>query len=259
MSIKLNGPLESVLSEWRIWTHLGWRDVRVRYSRTILGPWWSAANLLTLVMGSSLAVGLLTQEPALAQAPRLALALSFWLFFSSCLIEAVDLFEVEKSLLLNSQVAEASLIARLIWRNYLIYLHGFTVVILTFLIAQSTVPIRLLAVPLLAGVFATGMFFLVYLFARTVLVLRDLKVVLPSSVQLAFFLTPVLWTPPDTGLAHSLYAINPAGRVIEFLREFVFESAFILDSFLVLLLMCTFAVLLFALSGQSINGIRKQL
>lgn len=121
----------------RIWLHLGWRDLKIRYAATKIGPWWSAANLFATIMGSSLAVGLLSGNGALTQAPRLAVGLSIWTLISASLIEATSLYEDDKSLLLNTTITEKSLIYRLIWRNFIIFAHNALVVILVFVISGN--------------------------------------------------------------------------------------------------------------------------
>lgn len=255
----LRNPGRAIYEERKIWTHLGWRDLRSRYSRTLIGPWWSVANLFTMVLGSSLAVGLLSGQSALSQAPRVALALSLWLFLSAILNEAVELFEMEKSLLLNTQISEASLVVRLIWRNYLVYLHSFAVVIVTFLIAREPLTFRLLSlipISLLAGL---GTVFPAYIFARSIFILRDLKVVLPSAVQLVFFLTPVLWTPPESGPMHTIFIFNPAGWIIELTRQLILENRFNGYLFSKVCIFAVVSLLLMSSSAKSMRAIRKRL
>lgn len=255
----LRNPCHAILEERKIWTHLGWRDLRSRYSRTLIGPWWSVANLFTLVFGSSLAVGLLSGRTALSQAPRVALALSLWLFFSAILNEAVELFEMEKSLLLNTQISEASLVMRLIWRNYLVYLHSFAVVIATFLIAGEPLTFQLLLLIPISLLVALGLIFPAYIFARSIFILRDLKVVLPSAIQFAFFLTPVLWTPPESGPMKTIFVFNPAGWTIELTRQLILEDQFNGYLFAKVLIFAVFSILLMSSSANSMSAIRKRL
>ena len=33
------------LARWRLWIALGWQDIRQRYRRSILGPFWITATL----------------------------------------------------------------------------------------------------------------------------------------------------------------------------------------------------------------------
>ena len=252
-------PLNQIVVERRIWSHLGWRDLKSRYVRTIIGPWWSAANLITVVFGMSLAVGLLSNTRTLSEAPRIALVLALWTLISSNLVEAVDLFEGEKGLLLNMEIAEVSLIARMVWRNTLIFAHNIAVIILVFLIAGQDLNTRLLILLPIAFVISAGTLFPAYAFARSIFFLRDLKTILPSVIQLVFFLTPILWIPPSSGPMAVIFAINPAGWVIEFARLFILENIF--DSYLLVkMLMFTFAsLLLISLSAKSMYSIRKLL
>jgi len=252
-------PLVLVWLERRVWGHLGWRDLKSRYVRTIVGPWWSSANLLTIVIGSSLAVGLLSETTTFSQAPRIAIGLSIWTLISATLTEAVEIFEAEKSLLLNSRFSEGSLVVRVIWRNLLIYAHNLTVVLFVFLISGASISLSLLIllpISLLAGV---GLLLPAYLFARSLFILRDFKVILPSLIQFVFFLTPILWTPPDSGPMKLLAELNPAAWVLEFTRQFIFEHNVNNLLAIQLLVFCALSLLLFNLSSKSMSSVRRML
>ena len=255
----LRNPGRALFEERKIWAHLGYRDLRSRYSRTLIGPWWSVANLFTIVFGSSLAVGLISGNSALSQAPRMVLGFCLWLLINAILNEAVELFEAEKSLLLNSQISEATLVARLLWRNYLVFLHSFVVVVLTFIIAREPLSLRLLALFPIALVVCLGALFPAYVFARSIFVLRDLKVLLPSVIQLVFFLTPILWTPPESGPMHTISIFNPAGWIIELTRQLILENQFNGYLFTKVCIFAAISLLLMSLSAKSMRTIRKRL
>ena len=102
------------VSNFRIWSHLGWRDLKAQYARTKLGPWWSSASLAAVVAGSSIAIGLVGNNKALSLTPQLGIGLAIWTLISVSLNEGADLFEADRSLLLNSTVDELSLVFRVI-------------------------------------------------------------------------------------------------------------------------------------------------
>lgn len=258
-SVQLDSPLALVWRERRVWGHLGWRDLKSRYVRTIVGPWWSSANLLTIVIGSSLAVGLLSKTTTFSQAPRIAICLSIWTLISASLTEAVDIFEAEKSLLLNSRFSEGSLVARVIWRNLLIYAHNLSVILFVFVISDSSVSLRLLILLPISLLVGTGLLLPAYLFARSLFVLRDLKVILPSLIQFVFFLTPILWTPPDAGPMKLLAELNPAAWGLELTRQFIFEQHLNSQLAVQLVAFSAISLLLFNLSGKSMSSIRRML
>jgi ABC-type polysaccharide/polyol phosphate export permease len=189
----------------------------------------------------------------------MVLGFCLWLLINAILNEAVELFEAEKSLLLNTQISEATLVMRLLWRNYLVFLHSFVVVVLTFLIAQEPLSLRLLALIPIALIVCLGALFPVYVFARSIFVLRDLKVLLPSAIQLVFFLTPILWTPPESGPMHTISIFNPAGWIIEFTRQWILENQFNGYLFAKVCIFAFVSFLLMTLSAKSMRTIRKRL
>lgn len=256
---KLHSPILLVWLERRVWGHLGWRDLRSRYVRTIIGPWWSSANLLTIVIGSSLAVGLLSESTALSQAPRIAISLSIWTLISASLVEAVEVFESEKSLLLNLQFSEGSLVVRVIWRNLLIYTHNLTVVLFILIISSSSISLRLLVLVPISLLVCAVLLLPAYLFAKSIFKLRDLKVIFPSLVQLLFFLTPILWTPPSSGPMKLLAEINPVAWVLEFTRQFIFEKHLNSQLAIQMLVLSTLSLLIFNRSSKSMSSIRRML
>jgi ABC-type polysaccharide/polyol phosphate export permease len=75
----------------------------------------------------------------------MVISFSLWLLINAMLNEAVEMFEAEKSLLLNTQISEATLVVRLLWRNYLVFIHSFVVVVITFIIVREPLSFRLLA------------------------------------------------------------------------------------------------------------------
>jgi len=245
------------LKNFKIWSHLGWRDLRAQYARTKIGPWWSAASLAAIIAGTSLAIGLLGNNTAASITPRLAIGLSIWTFFSVALSEGAGLFENERSLLLNSTIDETSLVLRVIWRNAMIYLHNLPVVLLGLLVGGYhftpyiflLIPISLLVAPMLI--------YPVFLFARLTLWQRDLKSLLPSVIQVGFFLTPIFWTPPATGPMHFLFQINPAAWLVILAQNAVLQSNFHVDLFIRLCCFILFSLVMLELSKGSLRNVRK--
>lgn len=257
--MKQTNPVTIFFVDRSIWSHLGWRDIQSRYSRTLLGPWWSAANLSILVLGSSLAVGLLSNQGMFSQAPRIALGLSFWLLISNILIESVDLFESEKGILLNSSISEFTFIFRLVWRNFLVFLHSSLIVLAIFAFSQEYWSFRLLAIYPLAIIACIGTVYPAFIVSRVIFYLRDLKVLIPSFIQLAFFVTPILWVPHNSGPSEFVVAFNPVAWLIEFSRKLIIDASF--DYLLVskILIFCVASITALSLRANSTRAIRKWL
>jgi lipopolysaccharide transport system permease protein len=234
------------ITDLEIPLHLGWRDLRSRYAQTKIGPWWSASSLLIIVIGISLSVGLIGGSSAIEQAPRVAVAMGIWTFVSGVLTEATDSYVSDRSILLNTTISDTAMTLRLLWRNYLVLLHNSVVMAICLLVSGAP----FLAFPKLAIVIlcfspflAAVTFVPAYFFSRFGVLNRDLRVFLGTAVQLNFFLTPILWDPPNSGPMHMIFLINPAGWFIQFSKEFIFTDVFPSQ---LLLAMLTFGLVSYA-------------
>jgi len=207
-------PLAAIVADRSIWMHLGWRDLKSRYAQTKFGPWLSVANLFAVIFGSSVAVGLISGRSTLDQAPRLAVCLCIWTLIASSLGEACDLFESDKTLLLNTVIHEISLTARLIWRNFIIGLHNCVVVVLVFIVSGHRIGYGLFLLPIVLAITSFTLILPVFLCAKMALMHRALKTIIPSIIQIAFFMTPILWIPPSEGPMNWAVQVNPAAWII---------------------------------------------
>ena len=243
----------------RIWLHLGWRDLRIRYAATKIGPWWSAANLFATIMGSSLAVGLLSGKGALTQAPRLAVGLSIWTLISASLIEATSLYEDDKSLLLNTTITEKSLIYRLIWRNFIIFAHNALVVILVFVISGNYSPFEIIYLVPIALLTSVALLYPIVLFAQSVYWMSDLRAVLPPFIQFCFFLTPVLWEPATSGPGKLLLELNPAAWFLHFSQGIILHNSVYWSYLARMFIFAGISILGLSVSTTMMANVRKRL
>ena len=249
----------SMGNELRIWSHLGWRDLKIRYAATKIGPWWSAANLFATIMGGSLAVGLLSGKGALDQAPRLAIGLSIWTFISASLVEATSLSEDDKSMLLNTTITESAFIYRLIWRNFIIFVHNFLVVVLIFMVSGDMLPFSTLYLLPISALTSVALLYPVVLFAQSVYWLPDLRAILPPFIQFCFFLTPVLWEPPTSGAGKLLLELNPAAWFLHFGQQIILHNSVPWSYLARILIFSVISIVGLYTSKNMMAGVRKRL
>lgn len=243
----------------RIWSHLGWRDLKAQYARTGIGPWWSTATLLASIVGTSVAVQLISNGEFKEIIPRLAIGLSIWTFWSMCLIDGTNMFDSEKSLLLNTTIGEVVLAARIVWRNILIFLHCSIVVLLAIMISGGGVSINL--VWLIALLLFAGPLLILFVIVCGLLTIwkRDLKSILPAIIQIGFFVTPILWTAPRGGHGYLMIDLNPIAWHILFVREAILEGTFRGDMLIRLGLLTTVSLSTASFIGSRLQLVRKYL
>ena len=76
------------LVRWRLWAPLAWMDVRQRYRRSILGPFWITLSLGIMVLGLGIVYGALLHQELHDYMPYLATGLIVWGLISTMLTES---------------------------------------------------------------------------------------------------------------------------------------------------------------------------
>jgi ABC-type polysaccharide/polyol phosphate export permease len=209
------------LSEWRLWGRLGWIDVRRRYTRTVIGPFWSAVNLgiLFLALGS-VGTGLWGKQAA-DYLPFLAAGMVVWLLVSNIVAESCGLFIASTNLFRQLRFNYSIMAYALVWRNLITFAHNLTVFVVVSLAVGAPVvtPATLLAIPGLA-LLTINSVWIAILLGMFCLRFRDVQPLLTTLLQISIFVTPIFW-PPDRlhGLMHLIYVdLNPLYHVIVLVR-----------------------------------------
>lgn len=177
-----------------LWLELGWQDIKQRYRRSALGPLW--ITIATGVMAAALGLlyGMLFQIPVREFLPHVTVGLIMWGFIAGCIQQGSNVFIENEGLIKQLPSALSVHVYRLVWRQLLFLAHNLIIWLLLVIIFRINLGWSvLLAIPALAllvinGVWA-GMFFGI-IATR----FRDVAPLLDALVQLAFYVTPIVWT-----------------------------------------------------------------
>lgn len=221
----LNTPawqdLADGLRNWPLWTRLGWLEIRRRYRRTTIGPFWGAISLLVFVFAiGGLGSGLLGRHSQ-EYMPYLASGMIVWVMLSSNITESCSVFVGGSNLIRQMRFDYSILVYAQLWRNVMTFVHNLPVYLLIFLLfAPEKITLTTLwAIPmmLLLMINCAWITLLLGLFS---LRFRDVQPLVQSLVQITMFATPIFW-PADRleGLNRILYAeINPFYHLITIVR-----------------------------------------
>lgn len=202
----------------QIWGTLGWHDIRQRYRRSFLGPFWFTLSTLIMVVVLGELYSTLLQQEITNYLPYLAVGLVIWQYLASSVNEGCTSFIGSAYLINQIRLPLTVHVCRIAWRNFVILLHSLPVVVI-MLIASGhwpspaffLVPLALFLL-LLHGVWigvVLGMFC-----AR----FRDISQIVTNLVQVAFFFTPVMWSPEILKDRAWVATCNPLYHLIEIVR-----------------------------------------
>lgn len=204
---------------FHLWRTLSWNDIRQRYRRSYIGPFW-----LTISMGFSIFIlgmlyGRLFRADAASFVPFLALGFMTWAMLNSMVMEGCSVFTGARGYIQQMQMPLSTHILRMHCRIFLIFLHNFIIyIILVFIFNVRPGWAGLLAIPGFVLLVLNG--FWVSLFLGMVAArYRDIPPILESVMRVAFFATPIIWTPDRWPSRAVVIEINPFYHALEIVRK----------------------------------------
>ena len=203
---------------FRLWGMLGWQDIRQRYRRSTLGPFWLTISMGALVGGLGLLYAGLFKLDVADYLPFVAAGLILWGLISGLITEGCDAFIGAEGIIKQVNLPLSVHVYRVVWRNFIVFAHN-VVIYAAAAVLFSIQPgwAGLLALPGLALLCLNGVWvglLLGLVSAR----FRDVPQIAASIVQVAFFLTPIIWKPellPDRAF---ILHLNPFFHLLELVR-----------------------------------------
>ena len=203
---------------WRLCWTLGMLDIRLRYRGSVLGPFWLTISTGAMVSAMGVLYSELFHISLHEYLPFLTVSLVLWGFIATLFAEACTGYTVNEAMIRAIRIPFALYAARTVLRNLLVLAHNIVVVVAVDLFVWTGPGIDgFLALPGLA-------LWLIDAFAITVLLgalcarFRDIPPIVASVVQMAFFVTPVLWKPQLVGPYQWLLPVNPFYDLLETIR-----------------------------------------
>lgn len=203
---------------WDSWLTLAWFDVVLRYRRSFLGPLW-----ITLSMAAMLAIvgplyAVLFGLPMREYLPFVTLGFILWMFISGCVSEGCGALVSSAGHLRQGAIPPSLIAWRVVARNAIHLLHHMLIYVPVAIWAGID-PGR--AIVLFVPAYLLTAFTLhawVLTAAIACARFRDIAQLVPPVLQLAFFLTPVLWQPGQLPERARFFAHNPFATLMELLR-----------------------------------------
>ena len=204
---------------WELWGTLGWHDIRQRYRRSTIGPFWITISMGIMVVGLSVLWSTLFRQSVPNYLPFFALGFIVWTLISSMILEGCTALYGSEGIIKQIPVPLSIHIYRLVWRNLIITAHNMCIYVIVMVVLQiwpgfglftAAVGLAILAVNGVALGLIVGI-----LSARY----RDIPPIIANALQMIFFFSPILWMPESLGDRGYLITYNPFAHFIEIVRQ----------------------------------------
>jgi len=215
----LQDMLEGI-ENWRIWHLMGSAELRRRYARSRLGQFWLTLSTGILIGSLGLVWSVLWKMPVSEMMPYFAASMVLWTMLTGFIGDATSIFSGSGRYFLNERMSFATAIAAMLYQHILIFLHNAVIVVLVFAVFKRPIGLQaLLAIPGFCLAVLTAMW-LAYVVAILCTRYRDLGQVVTSLLQIAFFVTPVLWKVEFVPEPYrNMIALNPFAIYLSIIRD----------------------------------------
>ena len=212
--------IRAAIARYPLVAMLGWQDVRQRYRRSSLGPFWLTISMGVMIGTIGVVFGQIFNTPMQEYLPFLTIGIMLWGFISSVITDGCAGFISAEGIIKQLPIPLFVHIQRMLWRNTLILCHNIIIFPLAFYATGNSLSLTaFLSIP--------GFFLLLLNLAWAGLILavlcaryRDLPQIVGSVLQVAFYLTPIMWMPAllPSRVGLSILYVNPIFHLLEIVR-----------------------------------------
>lgn len=215
-----------------LWLVMGSQEIRQRYRRSRIGPFWITLSMGVTVAALGVLYGALFQQPLHDYLPYLASGFVVWGLIAGLITDGSKAFIDSEGLIRQLSAPLSIYVYRELWSNLLVFVHNLLVYVVVVLIFQNIPgPVVLLAIPGAAMLLLNGAW-LGLLLGLISARFRDVPQILASIVQVMFFMTPILWKAEMLPERALLLEGNPLYHLLEIVRAPLLGSLPSADSWL---------------------------
>ena len=201
--------------------YLARADIRQRYRRSTLGPFWITISTGVMIACIGIIFGSLFKSPMSDFLPFLATGLIIWGLISSTITEATSVFVTAEPIIKQLPLPLTTHIYRMIFRNLYIFFHNIIILPIVLLCVQRGIKLNIfLFIPGLVIV-SLNLVWMSILLSIVCSRFRDLTQIVASILQIFFYVTPIIWLPALLPARASVMILepNPFYHLLAIVRE----------------------------------------
>ena len=203
----------------QVWGTLAWNDIRQKFRRSILGPFWITLSTAFALVVLGFVYSTIFRMQLAEYFPFLACGVVVWGFLSGLMTEGCQTFIASDTLIKQLRLPLTLHACRVVWRNFIVFLHN--VVIIFGVLAVFGAWPSLVALPYLliglALILVNGVW-MALLLGVICARYRDVPPIVASVIQLIFFVTPIIWHPSLLPGRRRIVNWNPFYHFVEIVR-----------------------------------------
>ncbi len=210
--------LKKALISHEQWLYMGLQDIRLRYRRSMIGPWWVTISTGVMVMMLGFLWSHIFGSDIKTYLPFFAIGFVVWNWMSSQILDASGGFFQFQGMIKQIRLPFPIFTLRLNVRQCIILMHNSIIIAaVLLLVGKGFSLVSLLAIPnlILIQLNLTLLSIVITIFCTRY---QDMTQVVNVGTQIIFFFTPILWQVETLKNRVYLAELNPIYHWIEMIR-----------------------------------------
>ncbi len=208
----------AALKTYELWLYWSFQDVRLRYRRSLIGPFWITISMGIFIAALGFVYSKLFNTDVQEYLPFLAAGFITWTYISGLMLEAPNLYITEAHFIKDMRINLFILIYKLIMRHLITFAHNIVIMVgIYFMFSLPPSLNILLAIPGLCLV-TLNLIAITTIISILAARFRDLIPINQSVIQVLFFVTPIFWFPRLLPNDSWVVTINPFANYLDLVR-----------------------------------------
>lgn len=208
------------MRQWRIWLLLGLNDIRQRYRRSQLGQFWLTLSMAISIAALGVVYSYLFKIDTKLYLPYLTASLVTWTLIGNTTQDLCTAFITADGYLRQMNLPKTVFVFRIILRNLIVFSHNVVILPVVFFIFDVPFGWEIVAAVAGLAIIALNAIWVGLLVGTLSTRFRDLPLIVASLMQIAFFVTPVIWKQSQMGGNMTLLVdLNPLAALLSLVRD----------------------------------------
>jgi ABC-type polysaccharide/polyol phosphate export permease len=218
-SSRRHNALIDALKSQEIWLYLAWQDIRLRYRRSKIGPFWITLSMAIFCLSLGVVYSQLFKADITEYLPFLSVGFVIWGFISGMLVEFPNLYVDNASYIKDIKINPFTILFRAVTRHVVTLLHNSLIIVgiyIYFGINPGLTALLVLPGFTLVALNLVALGVSLSLFGAR---FRDVAPITQSLVQVLFFITPLTWFPKLLRSDSVVMLVNPFAYYLDLTRS----------------------------------------
>lgn len=211
--------LADIVGRSYVWRALAFHDIRSRYRFSMLGTLWVVITTGVTAVSVGLIYGQFFGMNVAQYLPYFTAGLIVWTFIASVLNDASATLTSAGSLIKATRVPISLHIMRMLYRNFLIFLHNLVILVIVWLFVawplDSGIAAALVGLALLYVFLAGAAVVISFVCVRY----RDIPPMIGAGTQFLFLASPIIWYQESIKHGAEILALNPIVYFLSAVRD----------------------------------------